>query len=410
MAYIEERTRLQPQGIDEQGGWPSVYAVGLATFAVVTTEMLPVGLMMPIAEALQTSVGIAGLMMSVPAILAALFAPIVVLVAGGIDRRRILAGLLVLLIIANVASALATSIGWLLAARVIVGFCMGGIWAIAGGLAPRLVPARSVGMATAIIFGGVSAASVLGVPIGAVIGDFAGWRWAFGAMAVFSVLVLILSLSTLPALPVGQSVKLSQFTAQLTRGPIQLGLAVTLLFVAGHFMAYTFVRPLLQTMSRIDVDWMGILLFAYGAAGIAGNFLVGAVASRQIGMTLIAIAAALAATIFGFSTFGGTAVGGTSILIVWGVAYGGVSVALQTWMMKAASSAIEIATALFVSVFNVGIALGSFAGGMVVDRFGLHTNLLLAAVLPALGLLFALAIQFHVVRQGKAHTAAPAEN
>lgn len=380
---------------DERRGWSSVCAVGLSTFAVVTTEMLPVGLMTPIAEALGTSVGTAGLMISVPAMLAAFFAPAIILTAGSIDRRRILAGLLTLLTIANIASALATSIGWLLAARVIVGFCMGGIWAIAGGLAPRLVRERSVGLATAIIFGGVAAASVLGVPIGAVIGDFAGWRWAFGTMAGFSAFVLLLNAWTLPALPVDQSVRLNQFAAQLTRRPVQLGLIVTFLLVAGHFMAYTFVRPLLQTMSGVGAEWIGILLFAYGAAGIAGNFLAGTVASRQIGLTLIAITAALMLSILGFAALGVSPAAGAAILVVWGVAYGGVSVALQTWMMKAAPSAIEIATASFVSIFNLGIALGSFAGGQIVDRFDLHTNLLLAASLPTFGLLFTLSIRVH---------------
>lgn len=397
MKQQQDPTRPRTQSHDTRG-LPSVYAVGLSTFAVVTTEMLPVGLMTPIADGLQTSVGIAGLMISVPAILAAVCAPIVILAAGSIDRRQILGGLLILLTMANLGSALTTSIGWLLAARVVVGFCMGGIWAIAGGLAPRLVPQRQIGLATAIIFGGVSAASVLGVPIGTVVGDFLGWRWAFGAMAVFSVLVWMLNLWAIPALPVGQSVRLGQFTAELKRGPIQLGLVVTMLFVGGHFMAYTFVRPLLETVSGVDVEWIGILLFAYGVAGIASNFLMGAVASRQVGVALIAIAMALVVSIMGFAVLGATPIGGAVMLIVWGMAYGGVSVALQTWMMKAAPAAIEIATALFVSMFNVGIALGSLAGGQLVDHFDLYTVMLLAGVLPALGLVVALAIQLHLSR------------
>ncbi|WP_049475596.1 MFS transporter, partial [Stenotrophomonas maltophilia] len=165
--------------------WWAVSAVGLATFSVVTTEMLPVGLLTPVAEDLGASTGTAGLMISLPALLAAVFAPLVVIAAGGIDRRRILCVLLGLLLVANVASALAPGIGWLLAARVLVGFCMGGIWAIAGGLAARLVPAHRIGLATSIIFGGVAAASVLGVPLGALIGDALGWRFAFAAMALF---------------------------------------------------------------------------------------------------------------------------------------------------------------------------------------------------------------------------------
>lgn len=154
--------------------WLAVIAVGVATFSVVTTEMLPVGLLTTIADALDTSSGTAGLMISLPALLAALFAPLVVIASGGMDRRKILCGLLGLLVIANMASALAPSWGWMLAARVLVGFCMGGIWVIAGGLAARLVPGHAIGLATSIIFGGVAAASVLGVPLGALIGDFAG--------------------------------------------------------------------------------------------------------------------------------------------------------------------------------------------------------------------------------------------
>ena len=406
MEHVEQQAHQQ-RDFDRNQSWVRVYAVALSTFSVVTTEMLPVGLMTPMAEALGTSVGVAGLTISAPAILAALFAPIAVLAAGGMDRRRILAGLLLLLTIANVTSALAPTMGWLLAARVIVGFCMGGIWAIAGGLAPRLVSERSIGLATAIIFGGVAAASVLGVPIGAAIGDFAGWRAAFGAMAVFSALVLVINLGALPELPVSGSVRFRQFRDQIVRLPIQLGLVTTFLFVAGHFMAYTFVRPLLQNTSGIGVEWIGVLLFAYGAAGIAGNFLCGVIASRHTGGTLITIAVAVSATISGFALLGDTPMGGTLILVLWGIAYGGVSVSLQTWMMKAAPSAIEVATALFVSIFNIGIALGSLAGGQVVDRFDLQTNLLLAAVLPTLGLMFAVAIHRHAASLANRPAAAP---
>lgn len=105
--------------------WLAVTAVSLATFFVVTTEMLPVGLLTPIADTLDISSGTAGLMVSLPALLAALFAPLVVMASGGMDRRRILCGLLGLLIIANIASALAPSLWWMLAGRVLVGFCMG---------------------------------------------------------------------------------------------------------------------------------------------------------------------------------------------------------------------------------------------------------------------------------------------
>jgi predicted MFS family arabinose efflux permease len=370
----------------------AITAVGLATFSVVTTEMLPVGLLTVIAETLGTSTGTAGLMISLPALLAALFAPLVLIVAGNLDRRWILCGLLGLLVIANIASALAPNMAWMLAARVLVGFCMGGIWAIAGGLAARLVPGRSIGLATSIIFGGVAAASVLGVPLGALIGDLAGWRWAFGSMAILSALVLVIHLVVIPGLPVHSSVTLGQIVTQLANRKLLAGLALTLLLVAGHFMAFTFVRPLLLSVSGFDVQWISVLLFGYGIAGIIGNFLAGISAARRTTLTLMAIALGLLLTPILFLTVGTSPIGGGLVLLAWGLAYGGVSVSLMTWMMKAAPGALEIATALYVGVFNVGISLGSWAGGQAVDSLGLNINLWFAGGLAALALLQTLVI------------------
>lgn len=372
--------------------WPAVIAAGLATFSVVTTEMLPVGLLTAIAHSLAISTGQAGLMLSLPAMLAALFAPLVVVLAGSMDRRSMLAALLGLLVIANAASALAPHWGWMLAARVLLGLCIGGIWAMAGGLAARLVPAHAIGLATSVIFGGVAAASVLGVPIGALIGEGAGWRWAFAAMAVFSGLVLLLHLAVMPALPVQHRLRPAQLFAQWRNRHLQAGLLLTLLLVAGHFMAFTFVRPLLVSVSGFDAQWMAGLLLAYGLAGMAGNFLAGLVAARQPLLTLGAIALGLLLTPLLLVALGHSQLGSAGVLLFWGLAYGGVSVALMTWMMKAAPHAIEIATALYVGVFNTGIALGAWAGGQVVDGWGLYANLWLAASLAAMALLLTLGL------------------
>ncbi|MNJ45205.1 Purine ribonucleoside efflux pump NepI [compost metagenome] len=367
--------------------WLAVVAVGLATFSVVTTEMLPVGLLTTIAQTLDTPTGTAGLMISLPALLAAFFAPLVLIAAGNMDRRWMLCGLLGLLVVANIASALATSMAWMLAARMLVGFCMGGIWAIAGGLAARLVPGQSIGLATSIIFGGVAAASVLGVPLGALIGDFAGWRWAFGSMAILSALVLVIHLAVIPGLPVHSSVAVRQFTEQFANRRLQAGLVLTLLLVAGHFMAFTFVRPLLLSVSGFEAQWISALLVAYGIAGIFGNFLAGMIAARHTALTLMAIALGLLLTPVLFLTIGSSPMGGGVVLLAWGLAYGGVSVSLMTWMMKAAPDAVEIVSALYVGVFNIGISLGSWAGGHTVDSLGLTTNLWLAGGMAALALL-----------------------
>ena len=156
-------------------------------------------------------------------------------------------------------------------------------------------------------------------------------------------------------------------------------------------MAFTFVRPLLISVSGFDTQWIGAILFAYGAAGIAGNFLAGIAAARCTTFTLIAIAAGLALTPLLFITAGQSVTGGAGILIFWGLAYGGLSVGLMTWMMKAAPRALEIAAALYVGVFNTGIALGSWSGGQIVDMLALTDTLWLACGLAAAALFLAVA-------------------
>lgn len=368
--------------------WLATFAIGLSTFTVVTAEMLPVGLLTPIVSTLNASIGRAGLLISLPALFAALFAPLVVLGARRTDRRSLLIVFLLLLIAANLLAAAATSMALLFAARILLGFCIGGIWAIAGGLAERLVPPASVGLALSVIFGGVAAASVLGVPLGVFLGEALGWRMAFLAVAVLAALTLLLLLCVLPPLPVTQAVSWRLFTAQHANRRLLLGLLLTFLLVAGHFMAYTFVRPLLQTVAGIESRWVGPLLFAYGAAGIVGNFIAGQAATKRLRRTLALIAFGLALAVLLLPLLGRAPLSGGAFLLLWGIAYGGVSVSLMAWMLKAAPDAVEVASSLYIALFNLAISCGSLAGGLVVDAGGLTIN----GVLSGIVLLLALAI------------------
>ncbi|MBN5381339.1 MFS transporter [Serratia marcescens] len=363
--------------------WLATFAIGLSTFTVVTAEMLPVGLLTPIVSTLNASIGRAGLLISLPALFAALFAPLVVLGARRTDRRSLLIAFLLLLIAANLLAAAATSMALLFAARILLGFCIGGIWAIAGGLAERLVPPTSVGLALSVIFGGVAAASVFGVPLGVFLGETLGWRMAF-----LAALTLLLLLCVLPPLPVTQAISWRSFTAQRANRRLLTGLLLTFLLVAGHFMAYTFVRPLLQTVAGIEGRWVGPLLFAYGAAGIIGNFIAGQAAAKRLRRTLALIALGLALAVLLLPLLGHTPLSGSAFLLLWGIAYGGVSVSLMAWMLKAAPDAVEVASSLYIALFNLAISCGSLAGGLVVDAGGLTLN----GVLSGIVLLQALAI------------------
>lgn len=364
-----------------QPAWLAVIAVGCGIFALVTTELLPVGLLTPVGAALGVSAGTAGLMVTVPGLVAAAFAPVLALAAGRTDRRILLCLLMALLAAANLLSAWAPSFGLLLGARVLVGLSIGGFWTLAGGLAFRLVPAADVGRAMAVIFGGVAVASVVGVPLGTLLGEVGGWRSAFGAMGAFSVAVLLALIASLPRLSAARPIKVDALR-RLSRVPaVRAGIAVTFCLVTGHFAAYTFVRPVLEDLAGIDAGMIGALLFAYGAAGILANFVAGPAAARDARQTLLRIIGWLTTMLFAMTVFAGDTVLAIVILLGWGLAYGGASVSLQSWMNQAAPQATEAASALFTATFNFSIALGALLGGQAVDGSGPRAALILGAVL-----------------------------
>ncbi|GGZ39787.1 MFS transporter [Streptomyces inusitatus] len=375
--------------VPEKSRWIAVWAVALGTFLLVTAEQLPIGLLTSVGSALSVSEGTAGLMVTVPSIVAAFAAPLVPMLVGAMDRRILLIGLMTLMTVSNLATALAPNFSVLVASRVLVGIAIGGFWAVASGLAVRLVAPADVPRATAVIFGGVGAANVFGVPLGTLLGDFTGWRLAFSSLSALALITLIALLVVLPGLTASQVIRPKLLMEQFRNPGVRVGIIATVLIVFGHFAAYTFVSPVLQKLSGIDERYVGPLLFGFGVAGMIGNFVAGAALSRQVYRSVLYTAVALVIAMPLFLLLGQTAIGGGILLAVWGLAYGGVSVGLQTWMIKSAPQAVEAASSLWVAVFNLSIGLGALVGGVIVDTLTLQSVLWLGG---ACALLAALAI------------------
>ncbi|MFB7270419.1 MFS transporter [Streptomyces sp. NPDC056244] len=359
----------------------SVFALAAATFCVVTTEMLPVGLLTSLGDGLRTSDGTTGLTLTLPGLVAALAAPLLPVAVRRADRRTVLCALLAVLAAANALSALAPAFGVLLVARALVGVCIGGVWAIAAGLGARLVRAESAARATAVIFSGIAVASVLGVPAGTLIGGPAGWRWAFAAMALLALAVAALLAVLLPPLPPAGAVRLSEVAGVVRIPAVRAVLLVVAFLITGHFAAYTYVRPALERVPGLGAETVGALLLAYGAAGIAGNFAGGAAAARDPRRALLVISAVLAGAVLLSVPAGGSLPASVALLVVWGLAYGGVSVSAQNWLMAAAPDRREAGSALFAGLFNAAIALGALLGGRAADRYGAAGALWLGGVL-----------------------------
>lgn len=365
-------------------GWLAVLAVTLGIFSLMTSELLPVGLLTPVGDALGVSEGRAALMVIVPGLVAAVSAPLVTVATGRFDRRLVLALLIGLMGAANLASALATGFAVVLAARFLIGVSVGGFWALAGGIALRLVPPHHVARATAVIFGGVEAASVLGVPAGTLIGDFSGWRIAFAAVGVLGLAALACMLFLMPPVPPQRTIGLADLPRTFRgNAALRAGIAMTSLLITGHFTAYTFLRPILQG-DGVDGDLIGVLLLVFGIAGICGNFIAGALVERRLRQTVLGISVTLTVAMIAVAVNDDTVLSATVLLVVWGLGYGAVPVTVQTWILKAAPDAPEAASSLNVSAFNLSIAAGALLGGLAVDTFTPGSTLWIGAALTIL--------------------------
>ncbi|SPL92905.1 integral membrane transport protein [[Actinomadura] parvosata subsp. kistnae] len=260
----------------------AVTSLMLGIFAIVTSEILPIGLLTAIGADFGTSDGVTGLTMTLPGIVAAVAAPTVTLTTARLDRRVMLVALMAVLAVADVLAAAATSYWVMLVSRVLVGLTIGGFWSIGAGLAGRLVPPHAVGTATAVIFSAVPLGSVLGVPAGTFIGDLAGWRTAFLALAVLALLVMAALLVLLPPLPAEQVTSPRVLLGLLRARGTVLALLATFLVVLAHFGTYTYVTPFLLDVTGLTPAAVSAVLLVYGAAGIGGNFLAGRATTTRL--------------------------------------------------------------------------------------------------------------------------------
>ncbi|MFB4309351.1 MFS transporter [Actinomadura sp. GTD37] len=348
-------------------------SVTVGIFAIVTTEILPIGLLTSIGAGFTVSDGTAGLMMTLPGYLAAVSAPALTVMTARIDRRMMLCTFMFLLAAANFIAAAAPAYWAMLVSRVLVGIVIGGFWSIGAGLADRLVPARSARRAKAVVFSAVPLGSVLGVPLGTLIGDLAGWRTSFVTLGLVSAAVLIALAVLVPPLPAEHVTRLSVLRKMVRSGGTRLALVVTVLIVLAHFGTYTYVAPFLERVTHVSSGAITVFLLAYGVAGIAGNFVAGAAVARHPRAAFAAAGALIAVATLALPSLGRSEPGAVVLLIVWGFGYGAVPVCSQTWFTRAAPHAPEAASVLFTASFQATLSTGALAGGIVLDATSVQT-------------------------------------
>ncbi|MEU1393753.1 MULTISPECIES: MFS transporter [unclassified Nonomuraea] len=356
--------------------WLAVTSITLGIFAIVTSEILPIGLLTTIGADFRVTDGTAGLTMTLPGFVAAVAAPVLTVATARLDRRVMLCVLMAVLAAADVLAAVAGAYWVVLVSRVLVGLTIGGFWSIAAGLASRLVPPAAVGTATALIFSAVPLGSVLGVPAGTFIGHLAGWRTAFLVLAGLSVLVLVALLCVLPPLPARQVTGAGVLLDLLRLRGTGIALLGTFLVVLAHFGTYTYVTPFLEHVTHLPPAVVGAVLLAYGAAGVAGNFLAGRAVATAPRLTFAVCGGLIAAATALLPLVGTSQAGAVVLLVLWGLAYGGVPVCSQAWFLRAAPGTPEAATVVFTSSFQATFALGALLGGTIVDASSVSAAML----------------------------------
>ncbi|MFM0626837.1 MFS transporter [Paraburkholderia xenovorans] len=367
--------------------WP-LLTLAFGAFVAQTTEYLPIGLLPQIGAAFDVPKGLVGALVTGYAWIAAISAIPLTLATAHVGRRTLFLLLLAVITAANALAAVTPNYLALAACRVVVALTHGVFWSILAAFATRVAPDMPPARATAWVFSGISAAVVGGVPLATALGQWVGWRVAFVAFSVLGVIAIVGGLAFLPP----TEVTVGSGDGRLPRrNPVLYGaVVVTALSLTSHFCAYTFVLPVLDSVVGVPAPILPVMLFVFGVAGIAGNALGGWMSNRSRNAVSLALGGILCAQIF-MLLLGSRPAAGWFEMVVWGAAVSLLIVGLQGWVLEIAPERADAASALYVTMFNIGIGSGALIGGVALERAGVAA-VLYVAVLCGVASLIVLAL------------------
>lgn len=371
----------------------ALFALTLSAFAIGTTEFVIVGLVPTIAADLAVSLPSAGLLVSLYALGVAIGAPVLTALTSLWNRKSVLLTLMLLFIGGNLLAWLAPGYQSLMSARVLTGLAHGVFFSIGSTIATSLVSKDKEASAIAIMFTGLTVALVTGVPLGTWIGQEYGWRATFLVVSVLGLIALIGSGLLIPQnLKRAKPARLSEQLTVLTQPRLLLVYAMTAVGYGGTFVAFTFLAPILETVSGFDASSVTWLLLLYGVSVALGNIWGGKLADKMgpiKALQLIFTGLAMVLLIFTFTAVNPTTA--TITVLIWGAfAFGNVP-GLQVYVVQLAEkhspNAADVASGLNIAAFNIGIAFGAFIGGHVVDTMSLLDTPWIGAAIVGVALL-----------------------
>jgi predicted MFS family arabinose efflux permease len=345
-------------------------ALSTAAFTTIITELLPAGVLPAMSATLHVSAARIGMLVSAYAITSAIVAIPAISATRGLPRKPLLMMTLAGFALMNGVTAVSSSYGLTVLARIVAGAFAGLVWPLVIGYAARLVSPANAGRAVAVALAGSTVAMSVGVPAGTVLGQFIGWRGAFGVLSLLAVALVAWVSWAIPPSPGQQSGdRLPLLTVARLPG-LGLILAATGLTILAHYALYIYMAPLSTALAL--KGGAGFALFLFGVGSFVGIAIVGRLVDAHLRRVAIS---AFALTVVSMLMLGiGGSVPGVSpaAIFLWGVSFGGAPTFFQAATVRVAGKAAEVATSAVTTVYNTGIFAGAFLGGVILEAAGVR--------------------------------------
>jgi DHA1 family inner membrane transport protein len=369
----------------------ALLALAVASFGIGTTEFVIMGLLPEVAHDLTVTIPQAGLLVSGYALGVVFGAPILAVATARLDRRQALLLLIGIFIFGNCLCAIAPSYALLMGARIVTAFSHGAFFGLGAVVAANVVQPQKRSRAIALMFTGLALANVLGVPFGTALGQAAGWRTTFWAVAGIGIVAALALYAWLPRGITSSGAGLMQETRTLVRRQVLLAMLISVLASASLFSVFTYITPILENVTRESPHQVTWVLLLFGVGLTFGNLLGGRLGDWRLMPSVIAIFLFLIVVLGVLTITSHIAwLAGTTIF-VWGVLAFALVSPLQMQVVNEASGAPNLASTLNQGAFNLGNAAGAFAGELALTDGVSYGNIpWIGAGLAALGLAFSL--------------------
>ncbi|MDG4789574.1 MFS transporter [Micromonospora sp. WMMD1102] len=360
--------------------------LALGAFVIGTAELVVVGILNLVAADLTVSISTAGWIVTAYALGISIGGPLLTAVTTRLGRRFLLHASLAVYVLGNIVAVVAADFGSLLVARAVTGTIHGLFVGVASMIAASLVPAARRGQAISMVFGGIAVSTVLGVPLGTLVGQAFGWQASFVCIIVLGVVALVLSLALVPAVPTqGSGGAVVQAKAALAPRVLAT-LAVGLLLLGGQFTVFTYLAVYLEEVTGVSGGLVSAFLLVYGIASAVGIAVGGRFADIDPTRTLLVANAVLVLALGALYLFGGSPVATAALLAVWGMVGFGLVPSFQLRVISLAGQGADLAATLGASAVNAGIAGGAVIGGLALAGRGVEAVVLTGLIICVVAL------------------------